>query len=48
MSGLWTIFRRELAGLFFGPLAWVLLCVALVFNGSLFALYLDQTFRRHR
>jgi ABC-2 type transport system permease protein len=43
MSGLVTIFRRELSGLFFGPLAWVLLCVALVFNGALFALYLGQT-----
>jgi hypothetical protein len=33
MSGLWTIFRRELAGLFFGPLAWVLLFAALLLNG---------------
>jgi len=39
MSGTWTIFRRELAGLFFGPLAWVLLCAALLLNGALFVLY---------
>ena len=42
MSGLWAIFRRELAGLFLGPLAWVLLCAALLLNGALFTLYLEQ------
>jgi len=33
MRGTWTIYRRELAGLFLGPLAWVLLCLALFVNG---------------
>ncbi|HUR28864.1 MAG TPA: ABC transporter permease [Planctomycetota bacterium] len=42
MSGTWTIFRRELAGMFFGPLAWVLLCAALVLNGALFVLYVND------
>jgi ABC-2 type transport system permease protein len=41
VSGFVAIFRRELAGLFFGPLAWVLLCAALVLNGALFTLYLE-------
>lgn len=36
MSGVLTIYRRELAGLFLGPLAWVLLCVALVLAGAQF------------
>lgn len=35
MSGVWTIFRRELSGLFLQPLAWVLLCLALFLNGYL-------------
>ena len=39
MSGAWTVFRRELAGLFFGPLAWVLLSAALLLNGALFTWY---------
>ena len=39
MSGFWTIYRRELAGLFLSPLAWVLLCLALAFNGGFFVLY---------
>ncbi len=39
MSGLWTIFRRELAGLFFGPLAWLLLFAAMLLNGALLAWY---------
>jgi ABC-2 type transport system permease protein len=38
VSGAWTIYRRELAGLFFSPLAWVLLCIALAFNGFFFVL----------
>ena len=38
MSGAWTIYRRELAGLFFSPLAWVLLSIALAFNGFFFVL----------
>lgn len=40
MRGLFAIYRRELAGLFFGPLAWVLLALAFLLNGYLFALYL--------
>lgn len=40
MKGLVAIYRRELSGLFFGPLAWVLLCIALLLNGYLFTLYL--------
>jgi ABC-2 type transport system permease protein len=40
---MWTIYRRELAGLFLGPLAWVLLCLALVVNGFYFTLYLAGT-----
>jgi ABC-2 type transport system permease protein len=43
MSGFLTIFRRELAGLFLSPLAWVLLCVALVLNGLLFTKYVELT-----
>lgn len=36
MTGAWTIYRRELAGLFLSPLAWVLLALALAFNGFFF------------
>lgn len=36
MRGVWTLYRRELAGLFFSPLAWVLLCAALALNGLFF------------
>lgn len=36
MRGLCTIYRRELAGLFFGPLAWILLAVALALSGISF------------
>ena len=44
MRGWWTIYRRELAGLFFGPLAWVVLCLALYVNGFHFSgLYLPLT-----
>lgn len=42
MRGLWTIYRRELAGLFVGPLAWILLCVALAVNGFYFVAALEQ------
>lgn len=42
MRGALTIYRRELAGLFFQPLAWVLLCLALLLNGFFFELYLRQ------
>jgi ABC-2 type transport system permease protein len=40
MRGLLAIYRRELAGLFVGPLAWLLLCIALFLNGYLFVYYL--------
>lgn len=40
MSGTWAICRRELMGLFASPLAWILLVVALSFNGAWFWLYL--------
>lgn len=40
MRGFGAIYRRELAGLFLGPLAWTLLCIALFLNGYLFLLYL--------
>jgi ABC-2 type transport system permease protein len=36
MRGLFTIYRRELAGLFFAPLGWVLLLIALFVNGFFF------------
>lgn len=39
MSGVVAIYRRELAGLFVTPLAWILLCVALVLNGYLYSVY---------
>jgi ABC-2 type transport system permease protein len=42
MRGLWTIYRRELAGLFVGPLAWILLCLALAMNGLAFVSALEQ------
>lgn len=40
MRGAFAIYRRELAGLFLAPLAWILLCIALALNGYLFTLYL--------
>jgi len=43
MSGVWTIYRRELVGLFLGPLAWVLLALALALNGYFFTYYLAAT-----
>jgi len=43
MRGTWTIYRRELAGLFLAPLAWLLLCLALLVNGFYFTLYLAGT-----
>jgi gliding motility-associated transport system permease protein len=43
MKGLTAIYRRELAGLFVGPLAWLLLCIALFLNGYLFVLYLKTS-----
>ncbi len=44
MRGLWTIYRREMAGLFQGPLAWILLFLALLMNGVYFKWAL-QTFQ---
>ncbi len=53
MRGFSAIYRRELAALFLGPLAWTLLCIALLVNGYLFLVYLrigggeiDGAFRR--
>jgi ABC-2 type transport system permease protein len=42
MRGVWTLYRRELAGLFFSPLAWVLLCAALALNGLFFLKAIEQ------
>jgi ABC-2 type transport system permease protein len=39
VNGICTIYRRELAGLFFAPLAWVLLCAALLFNGAFLSVF---------
>lgn len=41
MKGLVAIYRRELAGLFVTPLAWVLVCIALFLNGWIFLAYLQ-------
>jgi ABC-2 type transport system permease protein len=38
-----AIYRREIAGLFYGPLAWLLLALAFLLNGFLFLLYLKST-----
>ncbi len=38
---MWTIYRRELAGLFLTPLAWIVLCIALAVHGVFFQLYLS-------
>jgi len=43
MGGVWTIYRRELVGLFLGPLAWVLLGLALALHGFFFTYYLAGT-----
>jgi ABC-2 type transport system permease protein len=43
MRGILAIYRREMAGLFYGPLAWVLLALAFVLNGYLFVLYLKSS-----
>jgi gliding motility-associated transport system permease protein len=42
MKGLAAIYRRELAGLFLTPLAWVLLCIALLVNGWFFLAYVQE------
>lgn len=41
--GTGIVFRRELAGLFLQPLAWVLLCAGLVLNGLLVTYYLGAS-----
>lgn len=41
MSGFVAVYRRELAGMFLTPLAWVLLFVALFLNGYLFLGYVE-------
>lgn len=43
MSGLLTIYRRELAGLFLAPLAWILLCATLLYCAFFFLAALEQT-----
>jgi ABC-2 type transport system permease protein len=43
MRGVATIYRRELAGLFFAPLAWVLLCLGLLYNGFFFLFFLKSS-----
>ena len=40
MKGLTAIYRRELAGLFLSPLAWILLCLTLLYNAFFFLHYL--------
>ncbi|MBL8857395.1 MAG: hypothetical protein JNL28_02665 [Planctomycetes bacterium] len=42
MRGVFAIYRREMAGLFFGPLAWAVLALAFCLNGYLFVLYLKS------
>lgn len=41
MKGTLVIYRRELAGLFYSPLAWILLFVSLLLMGALFAQFLS-------
>ena len=41
MKGTLVIYRRELAGLFCSPLAWILLFVSLMLSGALFAQFLS-------
>jgi ABC-2 type transport system permease protein len=43
MSSVAAIYRRELAGLFLAPLAWILLCVTLFLNGWVFWGFLRAT-----
>lgn len=43
MNGLLAIYRRELAGLFFQPLAWILLALGLLWNGLFLPQYLSAT-----
>lgn len=41
MTGTLAIYRRELAGLFLAPLAWILFTLTLLFNAFFFLLYLE-------
>jgi len=43
VKGTLVIYGRELAGLFFAPLAWILLLVSLLLNGILFSGILNAT-----
>jgi len=43
MRGFWTIYRRELTGLFLTPLAWILLCLTLLYNGMYFRYFLEAS-----
>lgn len=43
MRGFVAIYRRELAGLFYGPLAWTLLSLAFFANGYLFVFFLKSS-----
>ncbi|MFT5288515.1 MAG: ABC-2 type transport system permease protein [Planctomycetota bacterium] len=43
MKGFLAIFRRELSGLFFAPLAWVLLLLTLFYQAFFFLLYLEAS-----
>ena len=42
MKGLGALYRRELAGLFFAPLAWILFFLTLLYNGFWFLFFLEQ------
>lgn len=43
MRGLTAVYRRELAGLFYGPLAWTILALAFLLNGYLFVFFLKTS-----
>ncbi len=44
MRGFWTIYRRELSGLFLLPLAWILFCLTQFYNAFFFLHFVkDQT-----
>ena len=43
MRGFLAIYRRELGGIFMGPLAWTLLVIAYALQGLLFLVYLKTS-----
>jgi len=43
VKGITAIYRRELAGLFLAPLAWILLCVTLLYNAFFFLTVLETS-----